>query len=139
MLMKTAQQIRLSNFHLLLAEAKSQVELARRSGVAQPFVNQLAKGTTHPDGTPRAIGDETARKLEKGMDKPNGWMDRDHTLAMLFSELDGLEGQLVTLYRKLDEEGRNALLAHANDLFSKANPEPSHANPYPKVRKTAKH
>lgn len=128
--MKTVQEIRLSNFRLLLSEAGTQAELARRAELAQPYINQLAKAVKHPDGTPRSIGDEAARKLEKGMDKPVGWMDRDHTMAMLFSELNGLEGQLVTIYRQLDEAAKDELLITANNLLSKQSAKPSTANPF---------
>lgn len=132
--MKTVQQIRLSNFRLLLTEAGSQAELARRSELKQPYINQLAKGARHADGKPRSIGDEAARKLETGMDKPVGWMDRDHSMAMLFSELNGLEGQLITIYRQLDDHGRDELLTLANNLLSKLHPQPSAANPFAKAK-----
>lgn len=130
--MKTAQQIRMTNFLSLLAEAGSQAKLSRLTNVPQPFVHQLAKGVPLSSGNQRSIGDETARKLERGMTKPLGWMDKDHTMPMLFSELNGLEGQLVTLYRNLDDEGRDELLTLANNLFSARNTERSRANPYPK-------
>lgn len=127
--MKTAQEIRLGNFDLLLKEAGSQAELARRSGLKQPYINQL-KQRAPQNGKPRAIGDDAARKLEEGMDKPIGWMDRDHSLSMLFSELNGLEGQLVTIYRQLGEAGQDELLQAANRMLAEQNPQPSPANPY---------
>lgn len=136
--MKTAQQIRMENFRILLEEAGSQAELHRRTKVPQPYINQLAKGTKLASGNERSLGDDTARKLEKGMEKPVGWLDKDHSMPMLFSELNGLEGQLVTLYRKLDESGKEDLLSRANELFSERNPQPSAANPYP-PRQKAKH
>lgn len=114
--MKTAQQIRMDNFRLLLDEAGSQAELHRRTKVPQPYINQLAKGTKLASGKERSLGDDTARKLEKGMDKQIGWMDKDHSLSMLFSELNGLEGQLVTLFRGMSDEGRDELLSVANRL-----------------------
>ena len=29
-------------------------------------------------GTPRGLGDELAERLERGMEKPEGWMDEAH-------------------------------------------------------------
>lgn len=113
--MRTVQEIRLSNFKLLLAEAGGQTELKQRTTVPGPYISQLDRGVLQK-GKPRSIGDVTARKLERGMGKPLGWMDRDHSLALLFSELNGLEGQLVTVYRQLDEGGKNKLLEYASTL-----------------------
>lgn len=45
-------------------------------------------------------------------------------------ELNPMEQQLLGLYRDLKPEQRDELLAIANDLFSKAYPQPSAANPY---------
>jgi hypothetical protein len=117
--MKTAQQIRMDNFRLLLAEAGSQTALHRRTNIPQPYINQLAKGTKTASGKERSLGDDTARRLEKGMDRPVGWLDKDRSMSMLLSELNGLEGQLVTLFRALGDDGREELLSVANTLFSK--------------------
>jgi hypothetical protein len=136
--MKTVQEIRLANFRLLLAEAKTQAELARAADLKQPYINQLARGALQ-NGKPRSIGDEAARKFEAGMNKPVGWMDRDNSVAAtLLSELNGLEGQLVTLYRQLDDEGKEELLGYANRLLTEHNPEPSPANPFGKGKKSVK-
>lgn len=69
------KQIRKANLQLLKDEAKSWAEVARRAGTEASYLSQItsARGT-------REIGDELARKLEKGFRKPHGWMDQDHAI-----------------------------------------------------------
>lgn len=135
--MKTAQEIRLANFRLLLEEAGSKAELRRLTGITQPYITQIAEGVKLASGRDRSIGDKAARRLEVGMKKPVGWLDKDHSMAMMFSQLDGLEGQLVMLFRGLDEDGKNTILQQANKLHSVLHPKPSATNPFPKPLKTS--
>ena len=60
----------------LIAEAGSAAGLARRAGASGSYLSQIRSGTAYPDGRPRRMGDRLAAKLERGMDKPVGWMDR---------------------------------------------------------------
>jgi len=52
-----------------------------------------------------------------------------------FQELNGLEAQLVMIFRQLPTEGmRDAMLIDANDRLNRvSSPVPSRANPYPTV------
>lgn len=129
--MKTTDEIRLMNFDLLMAEAEGkQAVLARVSGLSKPYISQLVNRVPNPNGTPRTIGPEAARKLERGMGKVEGWMDADHSKSMLFSELNALEAQLITLFRKLPDDDRDDILRHTNNVFSKRFNTVSASNPF---------
>ena len=69
---------RLVNLRRLIAEAGSAEALARRSGASSPYLSQIRSGTPYPSGARRRVGDHLAAKLERAMDKPEGWMDQDH-------------------------------------------------------------
>ena len=73
------REIRLANLRLLLAEsADTQAAFCQRCDIPQSYLSQILNGTKSRHGKPRGIGDQTARKLEKGMKKPEGWMDTTH-------------------------------------------------------------
>jgi transcriptional regulator with XRE-family HTH domain len=56
--------------------------------------------------------------------------------ALQFAELNGLEAQLVMLYRSLSDDDKHALSVYANDLANKHEPERrSTANSYPGVER----
>lgn len=114
--MRTIDEIRFHNFGLLLLECGgeargSATKLAMLTGVPQALISQIRNRTPHPSGVPRGIGDETARKLERGMNKQSGWMDRDHGEAATVNEAD-----LLDLFRDLTPEQRIALLETARQL-----------------------
>ena len=46
------------------------------------MISQTLNARLHQGGRVRLIGDETARKLERGMNKPKGWLDASHDLAL---------------------------------------------------------
>lgn len=83
---KTNQDIRRANLLLLLEEVARELktsrgaasELAKRTGVAGPQISQVKAGKLHHGGKSRSLGDDIARKLERGMSKPKGWMDVEH-------------------------------------------------------------
>lgn len=74
------QDIRLANLKLLIHEAGDNAsELSRRlDNVPPSYISQIITGVPTPKGTRRGVGDALARKLEKGMNKPRGWMDQPH-------------------------------------------------------------
>lgn len=74
--------VRLHNLELLVAEAGSAAALARRAGTSESYLSQIRNQLTTPKGTPRGVGDNLASKLERAMDKPHGWMDEPHLVAM---------------------------------------------------------
>ncbi len=65
-----AKAIRLYNLKRLIAEAGGQKKLAQRAGVSPAYLSQIVSTRT-----PRKMGDNVARRLERGMEKPHGWMD----------------------------------------------------------------
>ncbi len=65
-----AKAIRLYNLKRLIAEAGGQKKLAQKAGVSPAYLSQIVSART-----PRKMGDDVARRLERGMDKPHGWMD----------------------------------------------------------------
>lgn len=72
------KQIRLDNLEALIAEAGSLTELARKAGTNSSYLSQVRNQLPTPKGTPRAMGDELAGKLETAMQKIQGWMDTPH-------------------------------------------------------------
>ena len=70
--------IRLRNLEHLIREAGSLTELAKAAGSNSSYISQVRNQTRTPSGTPRRVGDELAEMLERGMDKPEGWMDESH-------------------------------------------------------------
>ena len=71
-------RIRLDNLEHLIAEAGSADALAQCSGSSGPYLSQIRGGTPYPSGRRRRVGDVLATKLERAMDKPEGWMDEPH-------------------------------------------------------------
>jgi SOS-response transcriptional repressor LexA len=71
-------RIRLKNLELLISEAGSAAKLARTAGTSSSYLSQVRNQLPTKKGTPRAIGDDLAIKLEKAMKKPQGWMDGPH-------------------------------------------------------------
>lgn len=74
------QENRFANFEKLIREAGGVSKLAKKCGYDKPaYLYQVRSKTVRPNGVPLQIGDRMAAKLEKGMNKPSGWMDFDHT------------------------------------------------------------
>jgi SOS-response transcriptional repressor LexA len=71
-------QTRLQNLEILIAEAGSALNLARKAGTSGSYLSQVRRQLLTAKGTPRNIGDELANKLEQAMDKAEGWMDEPH-------------------------------------------------------------
>lgn len=77
--MKRKQEhTRLQNLELLIAEAGSAAKLARIVGTNSSYISQVRHQMPTKKGTPRGLGDDLAGKLERGMAKPEGWMDEPH-------------------------------------------------------------
>ena len=66
---------RLKNLEQLIREAGSATKLAKAAGTTSSYLSQVRNQLPTKKGTPRAIGDDLAEKLEKAMNKPHGWMD----------------------------------------------------------------
>lgn len=77
--MRPLKEIRHDNLLLLIEEAKSTSELASRTGISVSYLLQIKNKNAIQNGKPKGIGDKIAAKLEDGMNKPRGWLDRVHT------------------------------------------------------------
>ena len=77
-MMRKVNQIRLHNLEILIAEAGSAAKLARAANTNSSYLSQVRNQLPTKKGTPRAIGDDLAVKLEKATKKPQGWMDMPH-------------------------------------------------------------
>lgn len=76
--MINTRQVRRNNLETLIAEAGSASALARQAGTNSSYLSQVRHQTQTQRGTPRAIGDSLARKLESAMHKSHGWLDTPH-------------------------------------------------------------
>lgn len=85
--MKDINAIRRENLLRLLEEAGTQERLAERCDVSHIYLNQIKNMRPDPaTGKIRNVGNQLARKLEKGMNKPEGWMDTDHSIKNAISK-----------------------------------------------------
>lgn len=64
------REIRHQNLTRLVAEAGGQKALAERCGLSAAYICQMLSEKVN-----RHVGHNAARRLEKGMGKPYGWMD----------------------------------------------------------------
>lgn len=77
--LQTAHETRRANLQVLIGEAGTQAALAAKLGITPAQVSIWVNAS--PDsrtGRPRGISDASARRLEKVMGKPRGWMDQPH-------------------------------------------------------------
>lgn len=110
-IVKTVEDIRRSNLLSLIQEAGSAAKLATVSGVPAPYISQVKRAVQHSNGNgARVMGHDIARRLEAHMGKPRGWMDTDHSALHIASDLNGREGQLIGLYRLLNEGEQSELV-----------------------------
>ena len=72
------EQIRLNNLEILIAETGSAAKVAQLAGTSESYLSQVRRKMPTQNGTPRGLGDELAARLEKGLGKPQGWMDEPH-------------------------------------------------------------
>lgn len=119
---KDNQQIRAWNLKLLLMQCEAELGQARgaqamlsvRTEVKDSLLSVLINAKVHSDtGKARKIGDDTARQLEKGMSKPTGWMDVDHTEAS-----DHIEADYLDSLRKLTPSQRAQIARLAAEFVS---------------------
>ncbi|MDY2947067.1 MAG: S24 family peptidase [Mannheimia varigena] len=77
--MRPLKEIRYDNLLRLIGEAKSTSALANRTGISASYLLQIKNQNVIQNGKPKGIGDKIAAKLEDGMNKPRGWLDRVHS------------------------------------------------------------
>lgn len=119
---------RLRRLEELIAEAGSATALAMKIATPKSHISALQAGA-------RGIGDTLAAKLERKFDKPAGWMDLPAGAADLtMSELNGFEGQLVTLFRQLGADTQHDTLIELNNKVGARATKPSTAAPFGKSK-----
>lgn len=113
--MTTIAEIRRANLNLLLKEVGegrgAAAKLARITGVAAPIISQLRRVTHYQDGKERSMGDDVARKLERAMSKPLGWMDQSHETTKSTDE-----AEFLRTFRALRPDQQAALAALAETM-----------------------
>lgn len=114
---------RMHRLEELVTEAGSATALATKIAVPKSHISALQAGN-------RGIGDLLAAKLERKFDKPAGWMDLPAGANLTMSELNGFEGQLVTLFRQLGPDTQHDTLVELNDKVGARSTKPSAATPY---------
>jgi hypothetical protein len=85
----------------------------------------------------KSFGEKLAREVEMMFQLSRGELDKlIGTPAPSFGQLNGFEGQLVTLYRMLSQQEQDDLLVELNRRHNKsnANKGPTAANPYPRKK-----
>ena len=80
------EQVRLNNLEMLIAEAGSATKVAQLAGTSESYLSQVRRKMLTQSGTPRGLGNELAAKLEKGLGKPEGWMDEPHETVYTASD-----------------------------------------------------
>jgi len=75
------EQVRLNNLEILIAEAGSATKVAQLAGTSESYLSQVRRKMLTQSGNPRGLGNELAAKLEKGLGKPEGWMDEPHEVV----------------------------------------------------------
>lgn len=137
--MKTIEEVRLQRLQMLreefgtLSALNAKLGLNARDSTLSQILNKSQKGA---DKKPASMGSALARKLESVTGKELGWMDndpdRDTPPARLpFADLNGFEGQLMTLFRRLTPDQQHEVLVEVNKLADGGSNAPSPSNPFP--------
>lgn len=111
----------------------TQQQLSAASGLQQSDISKLERGesltTTKLVALASALGADPAW-LDSGQ---GGWKASapQPPATLSFLALNGLEGQLITMYRGLPPEIQERVMAAVNNLYGRFHPAPSAANPFP--------
>lgn len=127
--MKTIAEIRLENLRTLVEQKGTQDLVATLSDTNPVYLSQLLnRAVDKKSGKIRQIGDDMARKLERGCEKETGWMDNIHTHAVapaatpafyvaeptpvytITPTVDKLTQRLLDMWHQLDAPGKLDLL-----------------------------
>jgi hypothetical protein len=109
----TIQHIRLANLRLLVTLFGTPRAAADLSDTSEGYLKEILRGDTLPSGKAKSVGDDLARKLEKGCGKPEGWMDVSHqgeSQTPPGELLTPEDRALLTLYRRADPELKAAIM-----------------------------
>jgi hypothetical protein len=77
--MRTNDEIRRLNMMVAIGRAGSAAKLAELVSTSPAYISQIKnKVPDSKSGTPKAMGDELARRIEAAINVPTGWMDAAH-------------------------------------------------------------
>jgi hypothetical protein len=121
--MKTNDEIRRENLAIAVARMGKATTLATKAGVASAYLSQLkAKTKEQKTGTPKAMGDDVARKIEKAIGEMPGWMDMDHSGVSLpdqsAKDLQNIS-ELISLYSRVPPELRHRVYLAARGVVER--------------------
>lgn len=78
--MKTIDEIRRENLALAVKRMHTASALADKAGIDAAYLSQVKNQTRESKtGKPRKMGDDVARKIERAIGEPEGWMDTENT------------------------------------------------------------
>ncbi len=135
------KDIRRQNLLTLIKQAGSRKKLCELSKISYNSLTQVLSRQKLPSGRSREIGDEIARKVETGMNKPPGWLDQQHDngletvyytqldTATLKLVLDIIDDYLIANYDIQD----NVIKAHLIALAYKLLNQDDENKPTPKM------
>lgn len=114
--MKTCDEVRLENLRRLVEDAHGLSNLiAKANGkLSRPVLYQILSGVKTAAGSPKNIGDDLARKIEKELKLERGWMDHEKEFQDFLPQGYIMPAELirlVTLYSQADRDGRDSILA----------------------------
>ncbi len=125
--MKTCDEVRLENLRRLVEEAQGLSNLiAKANGkLSRPVLYQILSGVKTAAGTPKNIGDDLARKIEKELRLERGWMDHEKEFQDFLPQGYIMPAELIrliTLYSQADRDGRDHILGVLQAAVSTSTP-----------------
>lgn len=113
---------------IALIETEGEIQrLAGRFGMNASYMSQIKNGT-------RQMGDSFARRIEKALGKPEGWMDIPQFRSP-DAQMDAAEA--LQILSTLSDDDRDAWLKHGRLLVESGARSP--ANPFGPVKKGGNH
>ncbi|MDB5822213.1 MAG: putative phage repressor [Herminiimonas sp.] len=121
--MKTNDEIRRENLAIAVGRMGKATTLATKAGVAPAYLSQLkAKTKEQKTGTPKAMGDDVARRIEKAIGELPGWMDTDHSergsADQVSVDLQNIS-ELISLYSRVPPELRHRVYVAARGVVER--------------------
>lgn len=117
------KDIRRHNLSLLVSQFETIAAVADLAGTSEKYLSQIINQTLQGD-TARGLGDAVAAKLERGCNKPEGWMDQDHqAVGHDESPVKPLVERIIAMTW---DDRRLKLLAGFLDLLEASPPQPPH-------------
>ncbi|BDD93513.1 hypothetical protein PanNE5_29530 [Pandoraea sp. NE5] len=80
--MRTIDEIRRTNLLLAIERLGSAKKLADATGLAPAYISQVkTRAPESKGGKQRNLGDDAARRIDKALGEPTGWMDTPHGIT----------------------------------------------------------